>query len=150
MKRFLRTLLKSFTVSRATNKPLFISASRQVPIIPREGSESQLFVAPSEGVSGIMHICRAGNGKHRGKQKKKVNVRKNLLFSMFLKGAPLLRCNSSKQILLIFLQHLLLPGRIKPITMGKSCPNTWLHKVQDLGQTWGRIIPDPIHHSSQT
>lgn len=48
MKRFLKTLLKSFTVSRATNKPLFISASRQVPVIPREGSESQ-FGAPSEG-----------------------------------------------------------------------------------------------------
>lgn len=97
-----------------------------------------------------MHICRAGNGKHQGKQKKKVNVRKNQLFSRFLKGVPLLRCNSSKQILLIFLQNPLLPGRTKPITMGKSCPNTWLHKVQGLGQTWGRIIPDPIHYSSQT
>lgn len=79
MKRFLKTLLKSFSVSRAANKPLFISASRQVPVISRKGSESQLFVAPSEGVSGIMHICRAGNGKHQGKQKKESECKKKTI-----------------------------------------------------------------------
>lgn len=92
-----------------------------------------------------MHICRAGNGKHQGKQKKKVNVRKNPNYSAyFLKGhlhpavAP-----ASKSCWFFSNIHFC---RIKPITMGKTHPNTCLHNVQGLGQTWGQDLLYPIHY----
>lgn len=144
MKRFLKTLLKSFTVSRAANKPLFISASRQLPIIPGERLWITVVCSPKwRSLWNYAHMQSwkweaPGQAKKESECKKKTNYSAYFLKGHLYSAAAPAPASKSCWFFQVVLQHPVLPGRIKPITMGKNSPNTWLHKVQGLGQTRGQ------------
>lgn len=145
--RFLKTLLKYFTVCKAANELLLISTCRKLTITP--GQTPWIAVVCNPNFRSLWTYAHQQGWKWKALGRKRMEEENNysayffkwhlLLLrwsSIYRKAKPRwdFKCTDTSQPLIfqVVLRHPLLPGRIKPIPLGENSPNFRLSKLTSV------------------